>query len=133
MNRLALKRISIILLAIFFVAAGILHFVKTSVYLHIMPPWIPHAIALVYVSGILEVLGGIGVTLPTVRRLSGYGLIALLIAVFPANVHMALNTGEFPSIPAALLWLRLPLQLVLIGWVWWSTHDVDDKPRSSQT
>ena len=86
-----------------------------------MPAWLDYKLTLVYVSGVFEILGGLAVLIPKTRKLAGIGLIALLIAVFPANINMALNSQNFPNIPNTLLWLRLPLQFVLIGWVWWTT------------
>ena len=116
------RRISLILLALFFVVMGVLHFALTRYYLQVMPPYLPNHLLLVQISGACEILGGIGALNTATRRFAGYGLIALLLAVFPANVQMALNPDQFPQIHPALLWLRLPLQLVLMQWVWWSTH-----------
>ena len=100
--------------------AGLAHFVETSKYVRIVPPVLGHAQLLVYVSGICEILGGIGVLLPRTRRAAGAGLIALLIAVFPANIYMATHPKLFAGIapPVALYW-RLPLQPLLVAWVWW--------------
>jgi uncharacterized membrane protein len=115
------RLIALVLLGFFFVAAGINHFVHPGVYLRIVPPWLPAAALLVQISGICEILGGIGVLLPKTRRLSGAGLIALLVAVFPANVQMAQHPGLYADIAAApVLYVRLPLQLVIIAWVWWT-------------
>jgi len=86
----------------------------------IMPDYLPWPLALVYVSGFFEVLGGVGLAVPRLRRVAGWGLIALLVAVFPANVHMVLNAADFPAIPFLALIARLPLQGVLIAWVWWA-------------
>lgn len=110
-----------LLLAVFFVVAGILHFVKTPLYLQIMPPYLPYHLALVYISGACEIMGGIGVLIPAVRRYAGYGLIALSIAVLPANVQMAVNYIDVEgfSVAAQLLLLRLPLQGVVIFWIYW--------------
>ncbi len=115
-----------VLLAIFFVVAGILHFVKTPLYLQIMPPYLPYHLALVYISGVCEILGGIGVLLPPIRRFAGYGLIALSIAVLPANIQMAVNYihAEGLSVASQLLLLRLPLQAVIILWIYWCTKKV---------
>ncbi len=114
-----------ILLAIFFIVAGVAHFLKTSSYMQIVPPFLPHPREIVWISGVCEIMGGIGLLVPRVRRLAGYGLIALLIAVFPANIYMAVdNVGiNGVNVSPALLWLRLPLQLVLIFWVWWCAKD----------
>lgn len=120
-----------VLLAGFFVVAGGMHFVRPAVYVRVMPPYLPQPLALVYLSGLCEILGGVGVLVPRLRRAAGRGLIALLIAVFPANVHMALNHSRIEglSIAPALLWLRLPLQLVLIGWVVLATGDVTEREQ----
>ncbi len=116
-----IRLIALVLLGFFFVGAGINHFVHPNVYLRIVPPWLPAPALLVQISGICEILGGIGVLLPKTRRLSGAGLIALLVAVFPANVQMAQHPGLYADIAAApALYLRLPLQLVIIAWVWWT-------------
>lgn len=91
-----------------------------GVYVRIVPPWLPAPALLVQISGVCEILGGIGVVLPNTRRFSGIGLIALLVAVFPANVQMAQHPQLYADIASApLLYARLPLQLVLIAWVWW--------------
>jgi uncharacterized membrane protein len=108
------------LAAIFFVVAGANHFRSPEIYLGMMPPWLPWPEALNYISGAAEVLGGLGLLWSPVRRLAGWGLILLLIAVFPANVHVALQ-GEMPGLQVSplTLWLRLPFQAVFIAWVWW--------------
>lgn len=115
-----LRNASIALLNVLFVAAGINHFVSPGIYLRITPDYLPWPLALVYVSGFFEVLGGVAVAIPCLRRAAGYGLIALLVALFPANVDMVLNADDFPSIPYWVLVARLPLQGILIAWVWWS-------------
>jgi uncharacterized membrane protein len=109
-----------ILLSLFFVIGGTLHFLNPEAYMHIMPPYLPHPLLLVYVSGICEIAGGVGVLMPRLRKIAGYGLIGLLVAVFPANVHMALDHISLPgtNLPDWLLWSRLPLQVLLIAWVW---------------
>ncbi len=109
------------LLSAVFVGAGALHFTSTEAYVQIVPPYLPEPRALVLVSGAAEIAGGLAVLAPRLRRPGGLWLIALLVAVFPANVHMALNADQFRGIPAALLWLRLPLQAVLVAWVWSAT------------
>lgn len=109
-----------VLLGSIFVAAGLLHFAVPSVYERIMPPYLPLHRELVYLSGACEVLGGLGLFPRRTRSAAGIGLILLLVAVLPANVQMLLDAraAEKPSWWVALLWLRLPLQLVLIAWVW---------------
>jgi uncharacterized membrane protein len=103
----------------FFVFAGAMHFVIPSAYRRIMPPYIPAHAAMVCASGAAEVAGGAGLMLPRRRRHAGWCLIATLLAVFPANVHMALHADEFPKVPggARALWARLPVQGVFIAWV----------------
>jgi uncharacterized membrane protein len=103
-------------LAILFVAAGTLHFAVPAPYIRIMPPALPHPSALVAISGLAEILGGLGLLLPQTKRPAAIGLVLLLLAVFPANWHMATSPGLFPQIPQGLLWARLPLQLPLIWW-----------------
>ena len=114
---------NLLLLSALFVSAGVMHFVIPGHYASIMPPWIPYQKEAVYISGIFEIAGGIGILIPGLRRAAGAGLIALLVAVFPANVQMLMNyMGSHASFwTLALLWLRLPLQPLLIVWVWKAT------------
>lgn len=113
-------RASRLLLAGIFVFAGVMHFVIPASYVAIMPPWLPWHRALVYASGVAEIAGGIGLLIDRTRRAAGMGLVLLLIAVWPANLQMLLNARAADASPTyeALLWLRLPLQLALIWWVW---------------
>ena len=110
------------LLTIVMVAAGVNHFISPATYIAMMPAEIPSAwhAALNYISGIAEIAGGLGLILPATRRLAAWGLIALFVAVFPANLNMALNDlplGDNP-VPRWALWARLPLQLVFIAWAY---------------
>jgi uncharacterized membrane protein len=102
------------------VGAGVMHFVAPATYLAMMPEVLPAKLALVYISGVAEIAGGLGLILPKTRRWAAWGIIALLVAVLPANVNMAIN--ELPlgttEVPAWALWARLPLQLVLIAWAY---------------
>ncbi len=102
------------------VVAGILHFVATDAYVSIMPDYLPLHRELVYLSGIFEVLCGLGLLWHKTREAAGIGLIVLYIAVLPANINMAVQDIQPASfhIPAFLLWARLPLQLVFIYWAW---------------
>jgi len=106
------------LLSLFYLVAGTLHFLRPRAYEAIMPAALPAKRELVYASGLAEIVGGAGVLHPATRRPAGWWLIATLIAIFPANVNMAVNPDRFRGIPAALLWLRLPLQALLIAWAW---------------
>jgi uncharacterized membrane protein len=111
-------------LALFMVAAGINHFVKPAVYMAMMPEALPAPALLVIVSGVFEILGGLGLLVPATRRWAAWGLVALLIAVFPANLNMAMHQLPLGSYqpPGWALWARLPLQGVLIAWAWWYTR-----------
>jgi uncharacterized membrane protein len=111
------------LLSAFFVSAGVNHFLIPRVYASIVPPGMQdNAERLVAISGVAEVAGGVGVLLPRTRRLAGLGLIALLAAVFPANLHMAREPERFPKIPRWALYARLPLQPLMMRWAWRATR-----------
>ena len=116
-----LCRASIVLIAGLFIVAGANHFVSPNFYLKIMPPYVPWPLALIYVSGFFEIVGGVGVAVSRLRWAAGWGLVALLVAVFPANVHMALHAEDYANVPHWALIARLPLQFLLIAWVWWAT------------
>jgi uncharacterized membrane protein len=105
-----------LLLGAFFLAAGTLHFLKPKPYAATVPDALPRKVEIVYLSGVAEIAGGLGVLAG--RRSAGWWLIATLIAVFPANVNMAVNAERFRSVPEPLLWARLPVQGLLIAWVW---------------
>ena len=113
------RRIALLLLPVFFVFAGVSHFRSTELYLAIMPPYLPAHLQLVYLSGIFEILGGLGVLPARSRRWTGWGLVALLIAVYPANIHMVVHPEAFVAggTPLWALYARLPLQFVAIAWV----------------
>ena len=117
------------LLAIFFIVAGVLHFIFPASYMKVMPPWLPAHYVLVLVSGGFEILGGIGVLVKPLRRMAGYGLILLSLAVLPANVQMLLNALADGTAThwVVLLVLRLPLQLLLIYWIWRATKPARDR------
>ena len=110
------------LLSVVFITTGILHFLRTETYEHIMPGYLPAHHEIVLISGAAEIAGGVGVAFSQTRRAAGIWLVALLIAVFPANVNMALHSEQFRSIAPALLWARLPLQGLLIWWAYRATH-----------
>jgi uncharacterized membrane protein len=110
------------LLGLLFVAAGVNHFRDPDFYVRIMPPYLPWHRELVLVSGVFEIALGVALLVPRLTVAAAWGLIALLVAVFPANLHMALNADLYPPIPPAVLWARLPLQGVLIAWAYWFTR-----------
>lgn len=109
------------LLAIIFVFAGANHFYNPEFYLKIMPPYLPWRAFLVALSGFFEVGLGLMLLVPRLTRIAAWCLILLLIAVFPANIYMAANPNFFSEISPIFLWLRLPLQFVLIAWAFWFT------------
>lgn len=123
MNGSKIKATLRFVLALLFIAAGTLHFTYTRFYLAIMPPFLPFPRALVFVSGFFEILGGAALLIPALTGVAGYCLIALLLAVFPANIYMAVRDIEGDGNVLLLLWLRLPLQFVLIALVWWCTRE----------
>lgn len=105
-----------------FILAGILHFVKPAFFMKIMPEYLPWHKPLVLISGFFEVLGGIGIMIPALQLYASWGLVLLLLAVFPANITMfqkAQHTRGF-TLYTGMLLLRLPLQFVLIWWVYWA-------------
>ncbi|HTG34042.1 MAG TPA: MauE/DoxX family redox-associated membrane protein [Thermoanaerobaculia bacterium] len=116
------------LMAALYVLAGVNHFLNPALYLKIMPPYLPWPRFLVEVSGVCEIALGLLLLVPRCTRWAAWGLIALLIAVFPANLHMAVHPELYPEIPAAALWARLPLQAVLIAWAYVYTRS--DTPSS---
>ncbi len=112
------NRRSRLVLSGLFIGAGANHFIMPRSYEKIVPPGIGDPRTLVAVSGVAEIAGGVGVLLSGTRRLSGLGLIALLAAVFPANLFMARNPERFPQIPRVALYARLPLQPLAMWWTW---------------
>ena len=124
------KRCSLGLMAAFYVAAGIAHFLNPEFYVEIMPPYLPWHRAAVFLSGLAEIALGLLLIPRATRRAAAWGVIALLAAVFPANLHMAIHQVHPVHAPAwmgtpsgAALWMRLPLQGVLMVWAWWHTRD----------
>jgi uncharacterized membrane protein len=126
------RKIALILAAFFYTVAGSLHFLHPGPYLKIMPPQIPWHLPMIYLSGAAEIAGGIGLLIPILRRPAAWGLTALLIAVFPANIYMAINHIRFTQIPipTPLLWARLALQPLFIWWVLWCSRAADGFPAA---
>jgi uncharacterized membrane protein len=110
-------------LAAFFIGAGVNHFVSPRFYEAIVPPSLQgEAKRVVQVSGVAEIIGGVGVLIPLTRRLSGVGLVALLAAVFPANLYMAREPERFKKVPRPALYVRLLLQPLMMLWAWKATR-----------
>jgi uncharacterized membrane protein len=101
-----LRKVFLALAALFFIAAGTFHFLRPAMYMKIVPPYIPWPLAMVYISVAAEIAGGLGILLPPVQRSAALGLMALLVAVFPANTYMATNPVESgaSALPPAALW-----------------------------
>ena len=112
------RKIVLIGLAAFFINVGVDHFINPDFYLSIMPPAFPLHLEAVYISGLFEILGGVCVLIPSLRRTAGLGLIALLVFVYPANIYMAITPEAFPEISIELLYFRLPLQFLFIYWAY---------------
>jgi len=105
-------------MALFYVLGGINHFVSVDRYMALMPDYLPYHLELVYISGLAEIVLGFGLLVPKLQRMAAWGIILLLFAVFPANVYHLMSGGAGMNIPLWALWLRLPLQLVLIYWAY---------------
>jgi uncharacterized membrane protein len=109
-----------------FVASGVLHFTKSDFYLRLMPPYIPMHSELVAISGVIEGALGVMLLVPRTHRIAAWGLIATLVAIFPANIYGAVTAGTpnpaMPGISVEIAWLRLPLQPLLIAWAYWYTR-----------
>jgi uncharacterized membrane protein len=116
-------------LSALFIGSGLIHLIRPDVYLPIMPPYLPYPSTLILVSGVAEIAGGAGLLFPPTRRVARYGLIALLVAVFPANIQMAINgfASGAPPFVLALLLARLPLQPLLI----WLVYRCDSPTQSA--
>ena len=114
------RTIALWLLAVLFTLAGLNHFLNPGPYLRLMPPYLPWHWELILISGAAEMVGGLAILVPSLRILAGWGLIVLLVAVFPANLNAALHGLEGVAIPAWVLWARLPVQGLFIAWVWWA-------------
>ncbi len=127
------KEILRVILSVSMIVVGITHFVKPEPFVRIVPPQLPYPLELVYISGFFEILGGIGLLIPFVSVAAAWGLIALFIAVFPANINQAVNSISIEGIPdyPLLYWVRLPFQAVLIAWAWWYTKKPEEQPGAS--
>lgn len=118
------KSVALYLSVIGYVYVGLLHFIQPDFFLKIMPPYLPYHLPLVYASGFIEITLGFCLLFKKLRFFAGWGLILLLIAVYPANIYLAFN--ETPQIalgiaPFMASWVRLPLQFVFIGLAYWFT------------
>jgi uncharacterized membrane protein len=110
------------LFGVFFIAAGANHFINPGFYLRMMPAYLPWHVELVAVSGVAEVVLGAMLLVPRLQVMAAWGLIALLVAVFPANINMTMHPELYPTISQTALWVRLPIQGLLIAWAYWYTR-----------
>lgn len=120
------KRILLWVMGFAYILAGLNHFRDPGFYLPMMPPYLPWHAALVFLSGVAEVVLGGAVLVPSLRRPAAWGIMALLIAIFPANLHIALHNVPIGGNSEGLgiwNWVRLPFQAVFIAWAWWYTGD----------
>jgi len=116
------KIAGLVVVFLWFMLGGIAHFTNTQFFVDIMPPWIGYHEEIVYISGVFEILGALGILLPATRQWAGNGLLLLVICVTPANVHMWLNPELFPDVPEAFLSVRLVVQVALLALIWWCTR-----------
>ena len=123
------KKIALTVVFVWFFLGGTGHFLAPEFFLKIVPPNFPLRIQSVYISGFFEIIGALGLLFLKSRRAAGLGLIALTVAVTPANIYMWLNPELFPGIPELLLALRLPIQFILLALIWWSTRQVPPAAR----
>ena len=110
------------LMGLLYIAAGINHFWHPGFYVKIMPPYLPWHETLVYLSGVIEIFLGLLIFIPRYRALAAWAIIAMLIAFMPVHIHMVMSPQLYPDVPEYVLWLRLPLQAVLIAWAYWYTR-----------
>lgn len=115
-----MPRIPLLIITLFFLSGGIAHFVFLDFFVIAMPAYLIHHKELVIISGIFELLGAIGILVPKTRLFAAYGLIALVIAVYPANINMALHPEKYQDISALFLYARLPFQFLFIWFIWWA-------------
>ena len=136
-----LKAAALLLCSASYIVVGILHFVPAGLiptdlialnqelFVRMIPSYLPYPLALVWISGVFEILGGVGLLVPQTRRFSMWGIIALLVAVYPANINMMLHPEDFADIGSPFaLYIRMPFQFVFMAWVWWvATPDRSSK------
>ena len=114
-----IKPFSIIIMSLFYIIAGINHFINPVWYVRIVPPILPFKIVIVYITGILEIILGSLLFFPNTRFIAGWGLVILLVAIYPANIYVALTNGEAMDTTPIIAWGRLPFQFALITLAYW--------------
>jgi uncharacterized membrane protein len=113
-----LRLVGLIAQSLLYVGSGINHFAHADFYLKIMPDHYAHPDALVQLSGVFEILGGLGLLLPFTRRFSAAGIMAMLVVFFDVHIFMLTHASRFAGVPLWALWVRIPLQFALIWWAW---------------
>ncbi len=127
-SRTVWRAVGLVTQSVLYVAGGINHFWHSRFYTAIMPPHYDHPLALVQISGVAEVLGGLGLLVPATRRVSAWGLIAMLLVYYDVHIYMVRHPERFSAVPEWALWVRLPLQLVLLYWAYIYTRPDAGKP-----
>ncbi len=127
------KKVTLGIVFMWFFGGGVGHFVDSAFFVNIMPPYLPYHLEIVYISGVFEILGALGVLLYATRQWAGNGLFLLTLAVTPANIHMWMHPDLYPEVPEAFLSVRLVVQVVLLIGIWWSTRTTSQKPTSNST
>ena len=117
-----LKNLGLAFVFLWFMGGGIMHFVNPAFFVAIMPPYIGYHLEIVYISGVFEILGAIGILIPALRQWSGNALLLLVVCVTPANIHMWLNPELFPDVSPVFLNVRLVVQVLLLLLIWWCTR-----------
>jgi len=121
MNKADIKSFSIIIMSWFYISIGLSHFTDPNWFLQIVPPYLPYKLELVYISGFFEIIFGIMLITPSLKHYAAWGLILLLIAVFPANIYLAQTNGAAMNTSPLVAWARLPFQFLFIGIAYWHT------------
>lgn len=127
------KNIVLGIVFFWFFAGGIGHFVNSAFFVNIMPPYLPYHLEIVYISGVFEILGALGLLHHLTRQWAGNGLFLLTLAVTPANIHMWMHPELFPEVPSPLLSVRLVIQVILLMGIWWSTRTPSQTQQQPQT
>ena len=127
MSEKVLKYIGLGIVFAWFFFGGVGHFTATDFFVSIVPPWFPWPLWAVYVSGVFEIILALAILWPAFRSLAGWGLIALTVAVTPANVHIYLHPDQFPDASETAYLVRLVIQVVLLLLIWWSTRPLADR------
>ena len=117
------KNAGLAIVFLWFMGGGVTHFTDPDFFVSIMPPWIGYHLEIVYISGVLEIMGAIGILIPVLRQWAGNGLFLLTLCVTPANIHMWLHPELFPDVPEAFLSIRLVVQVLLLACIWFSTRN----------